>query len=89
MDNRSHCKDYLVHFSEFIDGELSEELCSQLEEHLKGCENCTIIYNSLEKTIELYKHSGDEVPIPAEVHSRLLASLSLPDRPSVDHGRKE
>ena len=42
MKNHNHapsCKQMLGNLSEFIDGDLQAELCSEIEEHLKNCKN--------------------------------------------------
>ena len=79
MVEPGHCKDSLAQFSAYIDGELSQELCAQLEEHLSSCENCRVVLNTMQKTIELYHvHSGDE-SLPQQVRSRLFARLKLDD----------
>jgi anti-sigma factor RsiW len=79
MLDTQHCKEYLEKISAYIDGELDPQLCQILEEHLKGCDNCTIIFNTLKKTIELYQQTDAEVGLPQSVKSRLYKRLDLDD----------
>jgi anti-sigma factor RsiW len=73
-----HCKQLLGNLSEYIDGELQAELCAELEEHLKDCENCQIVVNTLRKTIELYEKTP-ESELPHDVRERLFFKLKLDD----------
>jgi len=79
MADTGHCKSLLRNLSDYVDGELSPELCSALEHHLEGCENCQIVINTLKKTIELYRLSSEAEHIPDDVRRRLLISLDLAD----------
>lgn len=79
MDDQQHCKDYLTRFSDYIDGELAPELCAQLESHLKDCTNCTIVLNTLHRTVELYHDTLNDGSLPEGVRARLFTRLSLDD----------
>jgi anti-sigma factor RsiW len=82
MSNHQHspqCEQLLGSLSEFIDGELSAELCSVLEAHLMECDNCRIVVNTLRKTIELYKETSTPDELPGAVRERLFAKLQLED----------
>lgn len=79
MDEHGHCKDYLVNFCDYIDGELPQELCDQLKAHLEQCTNCTIVLETLRRTIELYHDSAESEQLPDDVHARLLARLQMVD----------
>ena len=48
------CRKLLGSLSEYVDGELNEELCSVLEQHMEECENCRIVVDTLRKTVYLY-----------------------------------
>ncbi|MDH7500456.1 MAG: zf-HC2 domain-containing protein [candidate division NC10 bacterium] len=69
-----HCKDLLEVLSDFVDGELEESLCADIEEHLKGCDPCRVVVDSTKKTITLFK---ENLPyeIPLEVKDRLQRVL--------------
>lgn len=70
------CRRYLSSLSDYVDGTLSEELCRELEAHMRTCDNCRIVVNTLTKTIVLYRQvSAPEMP--HEVKERLYKVLHL------------
>lgn len=71
------CCELLGALSEYIDGDLAEELCIDLERHIQGCSNCKIVYNTLQKTIELYQQVGEHEPMPEDVRGRLYKRLDI------------
>jgi predicted anti-sigma-YlaC factor YlaD len=73
------CKQILGNLSEYIDGELQAELCAQIEEHLKDCDNCRVVVNTLRKTIELYEQTAMPAELPQDVRERLFFKLELDD----------
>ena len=77
MATDQHCKELLGTLSEYVDGTLQQELCAELEKHLAGCENCRIVENTLRKTVELYRDSGETEDIPDEIRHRLYFRLNL------------
>jgi predicted anti-sigma-YlaC factor YlaD len=67
----------LHQLNEYIDGEIEEELCREIEHHLANCPDCQLIVNTLSRTITLYRSLADvEVELPDEVEARLLDKLS-------------
>lgn len=72
-----HCMQLLGNLSEYIDGDLQAELCAEIERHLKNCENCRIVINTLRKTVELYEQTGEQVELPDAVRERLFRKLNL------------
>lgn len=77
------CEWYLKNLSDYVDGELSEELCRDLEAHLAMCGNCTIVVNTLTRTVTLYRQLPQE-EMPDEVKSRLYKVLDLKPVPPLD-----
>jgi len=73
------CKQLLGNLSEYIDGELQAELCAMIDEHLKDCDNCRIVVNTLRKTVELYEQTAAPVSLPDVVRDRLFLKLDLKD----------
>ncbi len=73
------CSTMLGDLSDYIDGNLQDEICAQIEEHMKTCDNCRVVVNTLRKTVELYEHCNDEVELSGEVKERLFARLELND----------
>jgi anti-sigma factor (TIGR02949 family) len=77
--NPQDCQEYLREISEYVDGELDQSLCKELEEHLSGCDHCTVVVNTLKRTIELYQEEEGEQSLPDETKRRLYSRLSLDD----------
>jgi anti-sigma factor (TIGR02949 family) len=71
------CERLIQSLSEYIDGTLDDSLCRVLEEHLDGCEDCQIVYNTTLKTIDLFHASGEKVELPEAVRTRLFVRLNL------------
>ena len=73
------CKNLLGNLSNFIDGELDEAMCQELQRHMAGCENCRVVYDTMTRTIYLYQASANETELPADVRGRLFNILHLDD----------
>ncbi len=71
------CKVLLGSLSEYIDGELRADLCALIEEHVKDCENCRIVIDTLRKTVEIYEHTAPPAELPAGMRERLFGRLDL------------
>jgi anti-sigma factor RsiW len=82
MSDKDHstCQSLLGYLSDYVDGELNEELCLEIEEHAAGCQNCRVVVDTLRKTISLYHESAAG---PAEVsgatREKLFKILNLED----------
>jgi anti-sigma factor RsiW len=77
MTNHKKCRHLLSSLSEYVDGELSEVLCEELEAHMAHCEDCQIVVNTLQKTVYLYHSSAETPEIPLDVQKRLYERLNL------------
>lgn len=73
------CQHLLGSLSEYIDGELGDELCVEIERHLTECENCRVVVDSLNKTVYLYQTTSQNVDVPAGLRERLFRRLNLDD----------
>jgi anti-sigma factor (TIGR02949 family) len=71
------CKNLLGNLSDYIDGDLSDDLCQELQRHMAGCENCRVVFDTLTKTVYLYHATAQEVEVPADVRGRLFETLHL------------
>jgi anti-sigma factor (TIGR02949 family) len=76
---RLNCEALLGSLSEYIDGELSPELCREIEKHLAGCENCRVVLNTTKRTIDLVQSPTEAIPVPDDVRERLFKRLNLDD----------
>jgi anti-sigma factor (TIGR02949 family) len=74
----SNCDGLLQSLSDYLDGELSEEMCREILEHLETCGNCRAVLNTTRRTIDLVRLEP-EAPalLPADVRARLFKRLDL------------
>ena len=68
------CKDIFADLSNYLDDELDDSMCEELEKHMQGCEPCIAFLTSLEKTIEQCHHEPDQLPNP-EVAAKFRREL--------------
>ena len=64
------CKKMLSELSDYIDKELADELCEELERHLEDCPNCRVMLDSLTRTVKIYC-SDKEEPLPEKLSAKL------------------
>jgi len=76
MVNRQECQHLLGQLSDYVDGELEQTMCEEIEHHLADCQNCRIVVDTLSKTVALYQTQG-QTPVPGEVEERLYKVLNL------------
>jgi len=79
MNEHDDCQALLDSLSDFVDGDLHEKLCAEIERHLGTCENCRIVVDTLRKTINLYQITSTPPTIPKDVRKRLYRRLYLED----------
>lgn len=72
------CRHLLSSLSDYVDGDVDEALCREIESHMADCENCRVVVNTLTKTVELYQ-SAPSPDLPSDVRERLYATLRLDD----------
>jgi RNA polymerase sigma-70 factor (ECF subfamily) len=71
---KEDCRKYFERISEYLNGELDDEICREIETHLKECPECRECLDSLKKTIQLCKEAGKEA-IPPDIRERLRSNL--------------
>jgi anti-sigma factor RsiW len=71
---KEDCKKHFKRISEYLDGELDEHACKAIEENLEKCPECLECLNSLRKSIQLCKETGEE-EMPADMRDRLRSNL--------------
>jgi len=77
MDHE-HCHSLLNSLSDYVEGDLSEELCAEIDRHLQSCENCRVVIDTLRKTVYLYHATAADPPVmPQDVKERLYTRLDL------------
>ena len=77
-----HCKQIFALLSEYLDAQLPEKNCRELELHLKGCRPCIAYLESLKTTVEACRrYQAPRAPAPSkEVKAALLAALQRSHR---------
>jgi predicted anti-sigma-YlaC factor YlaD len=70
------CREMLGALSDYIDGELEERLCAEIEAHMQNCPDCQIMVDTLRKTVLLYRKYG-QADLPEGVRSRLYVALDI------------
>lgn len=71
------CSELLKSIGDYLDGDISPEICAELEEHIKGCENCRVVVDTMKKTIYLYHSQAENHNIPGDVKENLFHKLEL------------
>lgn len=62
----SSCRQLFERLSEFLDGELSEDVCAHIRAHLSECAPCQTFFRTLEETVHLCQQLPSP-PLPEEV----------------------
>lgn len=68
------CRELFARLSEFLDGELTADVCRELQEHLKGCPPCEAFARTLRTTVDLC-HRLPPRPLPEDVKRDLRVLL--------------
>ena len=69
------CRELFERLSEYVDGELSQEICQEIRRHIEGCEPCVAFAQTLKTTAELCRRLPSR-PIPSEVAADLRSVLA-------------
>ena len=62
--HQRRCKEMFAELSSFLDNELDDSLCEELEKHMDGCEPCKAFLASLEESIQRCRTAINESPDP-------------------------
>ena len=74
--DHTSCEEMLDQLSDYVDGELGQALCAQLEAHLAECPDCRVMVDTLRRTIILYRTQAP-ADLPEDVEARLYQVLNL------------
>ncbi len=80
------CGDLKDQLSDFLDGELDDEVCQEIRRHLATCDNCRIMVDTLRKTIMLYREAPHDA-VPEGTHQRLIRVLQLEELKNLARGK--
>jgi len=73
------CKKMFAALSDYLDGELDDFSCEEIETHMDGCEPCKKFLRDLEATVKRCEASPAEAPDPkktASMRKKLLSAYS-------------
>jgi anti-sigma factor RsiW len=70
------CRELFERLSEYVDGELSQEICEEIRRHMEGCDPCVAFAKTLKTTADLCRRLPSR-PIPPEVAADLRSVLAL------------
>ena len=68
------CSEFLVHLDDLLDDTADPSLRLELEQHMGGCEHCTITVTTTRKTIQVYR-SNVIYDLSPELRDRLQAAI--------------
>ena len=68
------CKQFLQDLNDFLDDTLDPQLRDEVQRHVKECPNCWVVFNTTEKTIQVFKGMEPQ-PVPEHVQARLMQAL--------------
>jgi anti-sigma factor RsiW len=71
------CREVFAELSAYLDAELPEEACQEIEEHVAGCVPCIEFVNSLRKTVEIcrrYEPGALPEPLTTRAREQLLGA---------------
>ena len=67
------CRELFERLSEYLDRELDEETCSEIEAHIGRCEPCKVCTETLKRTVDVCRNlKQEQVPPDFSRHLRQL-----------------
>lgn len=60
----ANCKAMFAELSDYLDEQLDDSMCAELEKHMGGCEPCKAFLSTLESTISSLRNSAAHSPNP-------------------------
>jgi RNA polymerase sigma-70 factor (ECF subfamily) len=80
LPRAGRCKEMFAELSGYLDDELDDSICDELEKHMSGCDPCKAFLFNLEKTIEQCRTAPKDKPDPrvaAWLRKELLAEYQV------------
>ena len=68
--DHEHCLEMFKRLSEYLDNELDEITCKEIEAHVKECVPCFSCMQTLKRTVDLCKQAPDQ-PVPKDFSEKL------------------
>jgi anti-sigma factor RsiW len=70
------CHGLVAEFSDYLDGEASEMLRAEIEEHMTRCGKCRAVVDTLRKTVTLYRQLP-QPELPSHAMERIYKVLDV------------
>jgi hypothetical protein len=68
------CTEFLKLLDDLIEDTVSASLRSEVEQHLRKCGHCEVVFNTTRKTIEIYR-CHEIYELPPDLRERLHESI--------------
>jgi RNA polymerase sigma-70 factor (ECF subfamily) len=84
------CREMFAELSDYLDDELDDSLCEELEKHMAGCEPCQAFLSSLEQSIEQCRTAPQESPdthVAARLRREVLSEYQSAMSKAVKRGK--
>ena len=79
--DHKHCLELFEKLSEYLDDELDEVTCKDIENHIKECVPCFVCLQTLKRTVDLCKQAENR-PIPEDLSKKLREAIqNMPKTP--------
>jgi len=79
--DHKHCLELFEKLSEYLDNELDEVTCADIEKHVKACVPCFVCLQTLKRTIDLCKQTENR-SVPKDFSKKLRAVIeNMPETP--------
>jgi anti-sigma factor RsiW len=69
------CRELFERLSEYVDGELSREICEEIRRHMEGCKPCVAFAKTLKTTAEMCRRLPSR-PVPPDIAADLRNFLA-------------
>ncbi|RKX23180.1 MAG: hypothetical protein DRP35_00070 [Candidatus Zixiibacteriota bacterium] len=64
------CLEYISDLNAYLDGDLPDELCVEIEKHVGECNNCKLMVDTLKMTVKLCREGKPE-DLPSSLNDKL------------------
>jgi anti-sigma factor RsiW len=81
--DHKHCLELFEKLSEYLDNELDDVTCKEIENHIKECVPCFVCLQTLKRTVDLCKKTADR-PVPPDFSKKLRKAIqNMPKNPPL------
>lgn len=75
----SEHQEIIKQICDFIGEDIDAPVCKEVSDHLAACPSCQAQFDSIKKTVSLYRQVEKTQHVPSEVSLRLIKILHLDD----------